>query len=201
MGSLHAAKPRSDGTSALCLYCSPQDAAPCFTSLTLCFPTQQFPFFTLFQAYSYLGVNPAHCRTCPCPLCFHQAPHHKADAGGVVQPRTRGPAASLFPAPSARLISDIAVPAPGSSQAIFRCLSVPIWVSGGTSLSPRWVQMQPVAMAWTCLHVAGQPGSSPGWSFPGRARLLGRASHPAASVVVAVQCPLARSEQGRGHPV
>lgn len=46
---------------------------------------------------------------------------------------------------------------------------------GRTSLSPLWVQVQPVlmAMAWAHLCVDRQPGSGPGWgcswSLPGRA--------------------------------
>ena len=52
-------------------------------SLTSCFTTQQFPFFTLSQTDSSLGIDPACCRMCPRPLCFYQTPRCKADAGGA----------------------------------------------------------------------------------------------------------------------
>lgn len=124
---------------------------------------------------------------------------------GLVQPQPWGPTASPFPAPPARLMSDIAISTLGSSQAVFCHLFVLIWVFSGMTLCPCLVWVQTVAMVWTRLHAAGLPGGVPGWgcsqSFPGRARLLRRASNPAASVVVAIQHPLAGSELGYGHTV
>lgn len=99
----------------------------------------------------------------------------QADAGGV------GPALNLgfccLPLPGPSCLADVQYCClhPGSSKVISQCLSVLIWVFGSSSLSPLWVQVQPVlvAVAWTHLCVDRQPGSGLGWgcfwSLPGRA--------------------------------
>lgn len=81
----------------------------------------------------------------------------QAGAGGAGPALNLGPCCLCLPGPSCLADIQYCCLHPGSSKAVFRCLSVLIWVFGRTSLSPLWVQVQSVltAMAWTCVW----PGS------------------------------------------